>query len=41
MSCISIWAESMGFSESDPFRNQPKDIAYDIGFYLEDSELGA
>ena len=35
---ISIWAESMGFSESDPFRNQPKDIAYDIRFYPEDSE---
>ena len=30
----------MGFSQTRPFKGQPEDIAYDVRFYPEESEVG-
>ena len=35
---IELWAESMGFSQTRPFKGQPEDIAYDVRFYPEESD---
>ena len=34
---ISMWAESLGFDERNPFINQPKNVAFDIRFYPNDT----